>query len=78
VEETPRAVTLGTVLLLGIPAALGGVANAAVVAATACWLYYGAATITISGGTCTTQPQFTVNSQLLMYLQNPPCLLTAG
>jgi len=74
---TPRAVTLTGATFTGIPAAFGGVANAAVVSAPGSGYTNGAQTITIAGGTCATQPQFTV-TVVGNAFTNPPVLLTAG
>lgn len=56
----------------------GGIATAATVAAVGSGYTPGAQTITVSGGTCTTQPQFTVTISGGGNFSGTPVLLTAG
>lgn len=61
----------------GIPQG-GGIAVSAVVAAAGSGYTPGSQTITVSGGTCTTQPQFTVTVSGDGAFSGTPSLLTAG
>jgi hypothetical protein len=68
--------TQATSTFTGLPVG-GGIATSATVSATGSGYTNGSQTITVSGGTCTTQPQFTITVAGNVFT-GTPALLTAG